>query len=207
LNKYFCIIPAIDGDQIIDATNFTSMKKFIITALAAAMTLTSFPQETSNVPAEKNVLKMNTLSLFLGTGSVFYERRFSDLISGQLGLAYMNIKLLETKFNGLILTPEIRFYPRNNSINGFYMAPYLRYTNFGVENKNVPANGSLISMGGGFVFGRQWITRSGFTMDLFFGGHYSKAHVKVDSGGSDSFNKNLFDGFSMRAGFALGFAF
>jgi hypothetical protein len=43
-------------------------------------------------------------------------------------------------------------------------------------------------------------------MDLFFGGHYSSAKVNVDSG-TDSFDKDLFSGFSVRAGFALGFAF
>jgi len=62
-------------------------------------------------------------------------------------------------------------------------------------------------MGGGLIFGRQWITDSGFTMDLFFGGHYGKADVTVDSG-PDSFDKTgLFEGFRMRMGFAIGFAF
>jgi hypothetical protein len=61
-------------------------------------------------------------------------------------------------------------------------------------------------MWGGLLFGRQWITNSGFTMDLFFGGHYGSSSIKVDSG-TDNFNTNLISGFGMRIGFALGFAF
>jgi len=182
------------------------MKKLLILALIAAFTIPSFSQEKSNVSTEKNVLKINTLSLFLGTGSIFYERKLSDLTSAQLGVAYMGFKLSDTKFTGLILTPEFRIYAKKNAIDGFYIAPYFRYQQFTVSNTSTTSKGSLTSLGGGLLFGRQWITNSGFTMDLFFGGHYGSASVKVDSG-TDSFNSNFFNGFKPRVGFALGFAF
>lgn len=175
--------------------------------LLAIMVMPMFAQEkTSNVSAEKNVLKINTLSLILGTGSIFYERKISDMTSAQMGVAYLGYKFSDTKFQGLILTPELRIYPRKNAIDGVYIAPYLRYQNYSVSNIDDGSKGSLSVIGGGLLFGRQWITNSGFTMDLFFGGHYGSANVKVDSG-SDSFDKGLFSGFGMRAGFALGFAF
>jgi hypothetical protein len=180
------------------------MKNLLVLSLVLLLTISSFAQPV--VSTEKNVLKVNTLSLFLGTGSIFYERKISDLTSAQLGVCYMNFKLDDTKFTGLILTPELRIYPKKNAIDGFYLSPYLRYQKFTVENKNTDSKGTLTSMGGGLVFGRQWITDSGFTMDLFFGGHYGSADVKVDSG-TDSFDSNFFDGFRMRVGFALGFAF
>lgn len=183
------------------------MKKFVIIIMAILFVLPVTAQDASKeskVSTEKNVLKVNTLSLFLGTGSVFYERKFSDMTSGQLGIAYMGLKLHDTKFSGLILTPEFRIYPKKNAIDGFYIAPYLRYQNFSLSNGG--DKGTLSSMGGGLLFGRQWITNSGFTMDLFFGGHYGSSKVTVDSG-SDSFNTNGISGFGMRVGFALGFAF
>lgn len=182
------------------------MKIFLILSLGIVLTVSSFAQDKPDVSTEKNVLKLNTISLFLGTGSIFYERKFSDLTSAQLGVAYMNFKLLDTKFTGLILTPEFRIYAKKNAIDGFYLSPYLRYQKFTVENKKATSKGSLTSMGGGLVFGRQWITDSGFILDLFFGGHYGNAQVKVDSG-TDSFDSNLFNGFKMRVGLALGFAF
>lgn len=183
------------------------MKKIITLALIALLALPSFAQEKSTVSEEKNVLKVNTLSLFLGTGSIFYERKLSDLTSAQLGVGYMSLKFSDTKFSGLILTPEFRIYAKKNAIDGFYLSPYFRYQNYTLENNSTNSKGTLTSLGGGLVFGRQWITNSGFTMDLFFGGHYGSSSIKVDSG-TDSFDKtNLFEGFRMRIGFALGFAF
>jgi hypothetical protein len=183
------------------------MKKLLLAFLVILLAIPSIAQEKSTVSTEKNVLKVNTLSLFLGTGSVFYERKISDLASAQLGVGYLSFKFSDTKFSGLILTPEFRIYPKKNAIDGFYLSPYLRYQKYTLENTKSDSKGTLTSMGGGLVFGRQWITNSGFTMDLFFGGHYGSADVKVDSG-TDSFEKtNLFEGFKMRVGFAIGFAF
>ncbi len=183
------------------------MKKILIIAISVLFALPSFAQDKPAVSTEKNVLKVNTLSLFLGTGSIFYERKLTDLTSAQLGVAYMNFKLGDTKFTGLILTPELRIYAKKNAIDGFYLSPYFRYQRYTLENSTDASKGTLTSMGGGLVFGRQWITNSGFTMDLFFGGHYGNTDVKVDSG-TGSFDKtNLFEGFRTRIGFALGFAF
>lgn len=189
---------------ILNLQKLDAMKKTFILFLLIVLTLPSFSQEKSDVSTEKNVLKVNTLSLILTTGSVFYERKLSDLTSAQFGIAYMGLKIQNTKFTGIILTPEFRIYPKKNAIDGFYIAPYLRYQNYTLQSGT--DKGSLSSMGGGLLFGRQWITKSGFTMDLFFGGHYGSSNIKVNSG-TDTFDTNLITGFGMRVGFALGFAF
>lgn len=180
------------------------MKKVIILFLAILFVIPSFSQEKPLVAPEKNVLKINSLSLFLGTGSVFYERKLSDQTSGQLGLAYVGLKFQDTKFTGILLTPEFRIYPKKNAIDGFYVAPYLRYQNYTLQSG--VNKGSLSSIGGGVLLGREWITKSGFTMDLFFGGHYGTSNIKVDSG-TDSFKTDFITGFGIRVGFAVGFAF
>ena len=180
------------------------MKKIIILFLAIILTCPSFSQDKTLVTSEKNVLKINSLSLFLGIGSIFYEHKLSDEISGQLGIAYVGLKFQDTRFTGIILTPEVRIYPRKNAIDGFYIAPYLRYQNYTLQSGT--DRGSLSSIGGGVLFGREWITKSGFTMDLFFGGHYGNSNIKVDTG-TNNFNTNLITGFGIRAGFAIGFAF
>jgi hypothetical protein len=181
------------------------MKKILAVLLVIVLAVPIFAQEkTSNVSTEKNVLKVNTLALIVGTGSIFYEHKFSDNTSAQLGVAYLGYKFTDTKISGLVLTPEFRIYPKKNAIDGMYIAPYLRYQNFSVSDAS--SKGSLTTMGGGLLLGRQWITNSGFTMDLFFGGHYGSAKVKVESG-SDTFDIGSLSGFGMRIGFALGFAF
>ncbi|MGE0076790.1 MAG: DUF3575 domain-containing protein [Bacteroidales bacterium] len=177
------------------------MRKIVMLTLLALVVLPSIAQESE----EKNVLKINTLSLIVGTGSIFYEREFSDNLSGQMGAAYLNYKIGDTEFSGLILTPEVRFYPRNNAIDGFYVAPYIRYQNFSLEDGEYKATYS--NFGGGISLGRQWVTDSGFTMDLFFGAHYTSGKIDVDSGTEDDFDVSNFDGFRTRVGFSIGFAF
>jgi hypothetical protein len=183
------------------------MKKLLLLLVVVMLAIPSFAQEKSVVATEKNVLKINTLSLFLGTGSIFYEHKISDMTSAQLGLAYLGFKFSDTKFTGLILTPEFRIYPKKTAIDGMYIAPYIRYQNYTLSNTSTSTKGTLSSFGGGLLFGRQWITKSGFTMDLFFGGHYGSSSVKATSGDVSTFNTNLFSGFGVRVGFALGFAF
>lgn len=186
------------------------MKKLIcsvITGIAIlAVAAPVFCQDAPDVSSEKNVLKVNTLSLIIGTGSVFYERKLSEITSAQLGVGYLNYKIGDTKFDGLILTPEARFYVKKEAIDGFYVAPYLRYNKFNFKGANNSGEGSLSSLGGGVAFGMQWIYPKGFVMDLFFGGHYTGANVKTSSG-SQPTDITKIDGFKTRVGFSLGFAF
>jgi hypothetical protein len=183
------------------------MKKTFILLMALIFTVPTFSQEKNNVSTEKNVLKINTLSLFVLTPSIFYERKISDMTSAQLGVGYMGYKVSDARFSGLILTPEFRIYPRKNAIDGFYMAPYLRYMNLSAKSTSDDTDASLTVMGGGLLFGRQWVTDSGFNMDLFFGGHYGSGSAKASSGDTEWFDKDLFSGFRTRVGFAIGFAF
>jgi hypothetical protein len=182
------------------------MKKTLtlLLAIIIAAPMVAFGQP--EVSEEKNVLKINTLSLIVGTGSIFYERKLSDAMSAQLGTAYLSYGREDSKFTGLILTPEVRFYPKKNAIDGFYLAPYFRYLNFSISNTELDAKASYTNYGGGLAFGRQWITKSGFTMDLFFGGHYGSGSISAESGGEE-YNTKLFEGFRTRFGFAIGFAF
>src|SRR5512136_2608951 len=102
------------------------MKKFAFFSLFLRIGLNTFAQDKPETGTEKNVLKVNTLALIIRTGSVFYERELSDLMSAQLGVAYMNYKIGDTKVDGVGITPEVRFYIRKNAIDGFYIGPYLR---------------------------------------------------------------------------------
>lgn len=184
------------------------MKKTLFVLLAVIITIPAFCQEKTSITSpEKNVLKVNTLSLIAGTGSIFYERKISDLTSAQLGLAFLSYKISDTKLTGIILTPEFRIYAKKNAIDGFYIAPYLRYMNFTLKITSEDDKATFSSMGGGLLLGRQWITNSGFTMDLFFGGSYGSSSLKVSSGSESVFDLGLLKGFSPRIGFALGFAF
>jgi len=180
------------------------MKKLAAILIILGFAVNSFAQEEPAVAPEKNVLKINTLALIIRTGAVFYERELSDLMSAQLGIAYMNFRIDETKLDGVGITPEIRFYIRKNAIDGFYLGPYLRYNNFGFEDES--SSGRYKAFGGGVSFGRQWIFKKGFVIDVFFGGHYTDSSIELTSGTEEpDFTK--IEGFTIRTGFAIGFAF
>lgn len=181
------------------------MKKVCTLVLLFFFALPIFAQDVEDASDSKNVIKANTLSLIFGVGSIFYERELSDNLSGQLGAAYLSYKFDETKFSGFILTPEVRFYIKKNAIDGFYIAPYGRFQNFKLESGADDA--TYTNIGGGLLFGRQWIFKKGFVIDFFFGGHYGSGNLKVDSGTEDSFSTSTFEGIRPRLGLALGFAF
>lgn len=182
---------------------FTDTHLALAQSSLTAETLGAKPEKNSG--SNKQTVKINTLSLLLGTGSIFYERKLAENRSVQFGTAFLQYKFDETTFTGLILTPEYRFYIRNNALSGPYLAPYGRFQNFTLKSGG--GKGTYRNIGGGFLIGRQWITKSDFTMDLFFGGHYGNGKISVDSGDEEEFETEQFEGFRPRVGFAIGFSF
>ena len=180
------------------------MKKTVIILLVILFTVPAFPQDESEPETYNNVIKANTLILIIASGSIFYERRLTDITAAQLGVGFLSYKIDETKLSGLFLTPEFKFYIRKNALDGFYMAPYLRYMNCSYDNNN--GEGSLRNFGGGLSFGRQWIFEKGFAMELFFGGHYADSSFEITSGDEPT-DLSKMEGFRTRIGFCIGFAF
>jgi hypothetical protein len=182
------------------------MKKVVTMFLSIVLTITSFAQERSASGPMNNVIKANTLTLILASGSIFYERKLTDMTSAQMGVGYMNYRIENTKLTGLFLTPEFKIYVRKDAIDGFFISPYLRFNKLGFENKDNSSEGSLTTYGGGISFGRQWIFAKGLILELFFGGHYSDSDIKVNSG-TEPPDLTELEGFRTRVGFCVGFAF
>ena len=180
------------------------MTKLVILLVVLGFTVTLSAQDQPVVAPEKNVLKVNTLALIIRTGAVFYEREISDVTSAQLGIAYVNYTIDETKLDGFGITPEMRFYIRKNALDGFYIGPYIKYNNFGFDDGS--SAGRYKAFGGGVAFGRQWIFKKGFVIDVFFGGHYTNGNFELTSG-TEPPDLTKVEGFNIRTGFALGFAF
>lgn len=174
------------------------MKKTVLTALLLAGILTTKAQDT------KNTIKLNPLSALIKTGSVFYERKLNEGMSAQLGFAYTGIKLDDVQFEGIAITPEVRFYLKQKAISGVYAAPFLRYQNYSVTSGS--DKGSYSSIGGGALIGRQWVYGSGFVLDLFFGPAYNSGNYKVKTGNEPDIKGGI-EGFGLRTGIALGFGF
>ena len=157
------------------------MKKIACIILALMVTTPLFAMSGSENQDHNNVLKINTLTLILGSGTIYYERKIDDNLSAQLGTTYLSYTFSDTKFTGLNIVPEVRFYFQDNAVNGVYAAPYLRYQNFSLKNTETETSATYSNFGGGGSIGRQWITDSGFSFDLFFGIHYGAGKVSGSS--------------------------
>ena len=181
------------------------MKKILLLALFCLVLSNAWSQTE-----EKNIIKFNPLSALVGTGSVFYEHKIDDKHSWQLGVAYMGLKIDNVKFSGLAITPEYRIYLRKNALSGVYLGPYLRYQNYALKDTEPTDTftGTYSSFGGGCVFGRQWIYRSGLVFDLFAGPSFNSGKIEVTSGSGSADEPGLgINGFGLRIGLALGFGF
>lgn len=181
------------------------MKKVLLAAslLVAATALKA--QENG----AQNAIKLNPLSLVFATGNVAYERAISANSSVQLGVFYTGVGISGLKYSGLGITPEFRFYFAGNrtALDGVYAGPFVRYQNFTLKDKETNAEASFSSFGGGAIIGWEKTWQSGFVLDIFAGPSFNSGKVKDKSGNGDFEVIGSIDGFGLRTGITIGFAF
>ena len=99
-------------------------RQVVIACLASAV----FGLAAPSALAQTSVLKLNVLSPFAKTGSLFYENAFSYRSSAQLGLLYTGFTYKKATARGFALTPEYRYYlqSRKQSPFGFYAGAFIR---------------------------------------------------------------------------------
>ncbi len=187
------------------------MKKLIYTlALLAGTTMAA--------QAQTNAIKLNVTSVFVATGNVAFEHKLSDKTSFQLGAYYTGFSILDTKFSGFGITPEYRFYLSGESMQGFFLGPYLRYTHLNLKSGDYNTynnqgqstttrdEASLNTFGGGVNVGYQWIFGEHFVLEPFLRVGYNGGSINTISG-SDNFSTGSFKGATFLPGLNLGYAF
>jgi len=191
------------------------MKKLL---LPAALLLLA----AGSASAQNNVIKVNILSPLVKTGSFFYEHKLSSSSSFQIGGLFTSYSVGDTDLSGFAITPEYRFYlsERKEAMEGFYVAPFLRYQNLTLKDTyttyNSNGNGtgtqtnkaSLDTFGGGILIGHQWIFKQRFSLDTFLGPSYNGGSIKYEGNqNGGTFDAGTFQGFGVRAGITFGIAF
>lgn len=157
-------------------------------------------------PEPVNNIKVNLLSPLASTFSGFYERKIAPNASVQLGLSFTGAELDDMKLNGWSITPEFRYYAgKKEAMQGFYVAPFMRFGNFEVSDDFAKAD--LKSIGAGLLVGNQWIFRKGLSLDVFMGPSYSSGNLKLTDGEAKPDTPSTVNGFGLRAGVTLGIAF
>jgi hypothetical protein len=144
----------------------------------------------SQAQAQKNVLKINPLSLALLTGNIQYERALNEAMSVQLGLFYTGFSTesagVRVGYSGLGITPEFRYYvsnSRKDAPRGVYLGPYVRYRNLALSVNDDTDDGKWESnlIGGGIILGHQWLIGDAFALDMFIGPGFRSTNTRVVS--------------------------
>lgn len=175
--------------------------------LAVALIVAATALKAQDGP--QNAIKLNPLSLIFATGNVAYERAIGENSSVQLGVFYSGMSISSVKYSGLGITPEYRFYFAGNrqALNGVYVGPFVRYQSFSLKEKDSDSEAKFTSFGGGAVIGWEKTWESGFVLDIFVGPAYNSGKVKEKTGSGEFDLSAGVDGFGVRTGITLGFAF
>ncbi len=160
-------------------------------------------------PVSQNIIKANLFSPLVRTGSFFYERALNEDMSFQMGFFYTGASISDTRFRGVGITPEFRYYlsERRTAPSGVYVAPYLRYQNFSLSAEGDPGKATYSGLGGGLLIGAQTLLKNTISLEGFIGPSYFSGNLKVTDGEQDDFDIGFFDGFGVRFGFTVGLAF
>ena len=176
------------------------MKRILLVALIVGAGL--------NAQAQSHVLKLNILSPIVKTANISYEKVLNEGNSFQIGVAYTGASIGETDLSGIQITPEYRFYLSDEAApEGFYAAPFIRYSNLSLTEDFSNSRADMTSFGGGAVIGKQWIFKELITLETFLGPSYSVTSIDVTSGTDDAFELGSFDGFGIRFGVNFGITF
>jgi hypothetical protein len=202
---HFCIALANNIKTIFNKNKptKTNMKKVLVAGLLA-ISAGAFAQD-----GQKNVIKVNPLSLLVKTGNVSYERQVNKSQTFQIGGYYSGISLGDIQYSGFGITPEYRFYfaGKKEAFNGVYAAPFGRYQNFTLKDKETSDKATFTSIGGGAIIGYEKKFNGGFVLDVFAGPSYNSVSFKNKSQEEEFDVKAAFKGFGIRSGITLGFAF
>jgi hypothetical protein len=205
-------------------TNFTRHFTFVFFALLG--TLTVYGQNSKNEASffndDQNLVKFNFGALALKNFSFQYERAVSKKIAVAMGLRFMPSSSLpfssalekqvdaeawddikHLKLSNFAVTPEVRFYMGKEAFRGFYLAPFVRYSNHpakGVsfsytystqedplneKDGSIVLNGNLSTFTGGLLIGSQWKLSKAVYFDWWIlGPQYGSSSGKI-SGNSD----------------------
>lgn len=186
------------------------MKHFYFALILVASCLTSgFAQRSgaSRSPSTPFNFKVNLSALLLRNlsiqGEYAFHKNFSVCLGGRWMLPYglsstlgqAGSQLLNPQITGYAITPELRFYPgkkeKHQAPYGFYLAPYMRYSNFNISaavplqpdpTTGFPGTNVDLSLGytgwaGGIMMGSQWVIDH-FSIDWWIMGlHYGQGTI------------------------------
>lgn len=174
---------------------------------------TSFLQGQKNAQQKtkkKNIIKLGLPAVLVSSLALSYEREINEKTAFQIQTNFTATDISTTPNTGFILTAEYRYFPKKEGFVGFYVAPYLRYNRLSFDAEpilNIASN-KLNGLALGLLLGKKWHIGN-ICLDLFGGPQFANSSLKnIDTSIEDEFAfRNTYNGFGIRAGFAVGIIF
>jgi hypothetical protein len=157
------------------------------------------------VERKRNIVKTDLLGFMVGYYNVTFERLARSAPRSILGtIEYADFKYEEFDFRGISFMPALRYYILKKRVPpaGFYVEPFLIYSDYKVFDNNQLISAHIDQLGGGIHGGYQWVIADKITIDCFLGGVYVETSVK---GGYVS--QGAIRSFQVVAGVNAGFRF
>jgi len=188
----------------------------LLTNQVSAQNLESASEDLIPQFDQKNNVKLNLFSLPLSNFSVQYERGLTRKWSVALGLRYQpsihipfrkeireraNLKasdaeaidfLENAQYSNWAVTPELRYYLGKKPLNGFYLAPFARYSNYQLKwdytyvddlnsSHDIAFTGKANSITAGLLLGAQWHIGEHFLIDWWMiGPSIGSINIDID---------------------------
>jgi hypothetical protein len=178
------------------------MKKTLLSFLLVVFTVISYSQ--------RNIIKTNLFSLALNNYNLTYERALTKKIAISAGYRIMpkgtaplksyienyvgrnDFEINSFRLGNRALTLETRLYLGKKTLQGFYLSPYLRYTDYSfifpiTHPQNIASNGAITNppilltgnieaLCGGFMMGVQTNVSKKLLLDItIVGAHFGNS--------------------------------
>jgi hypothetical protein len=193
--------------------------KLLIIIFILSMTGFASAQNDSITPVKRshvnNIFKLNVPALLLGSISiqdeVYFNSKFSVALGINLGVSSLflpkaffggdKVAMKDMTFSGYSITPEGRYYLRKKAPNGIYLAPYVRISNYDLNQikinyvstvdtveveKTAIMEGTYKQQSFGILFGNQWRSGTHFVFDWWIAG-VAFGGVKLDMNAKGEF--------------------
>lgn len=162
-------------------------------------------------------VKVNFLSPIMGAATLHIEAGLNEKNSINIvpSAGFRNFE--GNGVQGWGISAEWRYYPNDTVFaGGFYFAPYIRYRDIQVwgdytevvngdtiinEKRPIPFN----TIGGGIIFGKQWLFGKQILLDLFAGPAINSKSFKDAPTQNDVILQNLATTFWIRSGVTIGY--
>lgn len=197
--------------------------------------LSGFKKQKAETP--QNAIKIKILPLIFNMASFQYERVINEKMSVACDVNYVFYSSTsdgnsmgagvntssKVTFTGFGISPELRFYPGEEALKGFFVGPYLNYLTMNIKVENTDVNGltgigelkGITALGAGVLLGWKWLVAESFSIEAHTGLNFltvnvpSTVTVKYSDGTSkteDGPNLSA-SGLLPTLGFSLGYAF